>query len=75
MLKSYPWKQAGALATALAAFASPAFAGEADIKIPEQIKTITFFDGALTGMNVLMIGLAVCVVATIYGWMQYLQIR
>jgi K(+)-stimulated pyrophosphate-energized sodium pump len=75
MLKSYPWKQAGALATALAAFASPAFAGEADIKIPEQIKTITFFDGALTGMNVLMIGLAVCVVATIYGWMQYLQTK
>ncbi len=75
MLKSYPWKRAGALATALAAFASPAFAGEADIKIPEQIKTITFFDGALTGMNVLMIGLAVCVVATIYGWMQYLQTK
>jgi len=75
MLKSYPWKQAGALATALAAFASPAFAGEADIKIPEQIKTITFLDGALTGMNVLMIGLAVCVVATIYGWMQYLQTK
>jgi len=75
MLKSYPWKQAGALATALAAFASPAYAGEADIKIPEQIKTITFLDGALTGMNVLMIGLAVCVVATIYGWMQYLQTK
>jgi K(+)-stimulated pyrophosphate-energized sodium pump len=75
MLKSYPWKQAGALATALAAFASPAFAGEADIKIPEQIKTITFLDGSLTGMNVLMIGLAVCVVATIYGWMQYLQTK
>jgi K(+)-stimulated pyrophosphate-energized sodium pump len=75
MLKNHPWKQAGVLATALAAFATPAFASEADIRIPAEIKTVEFLNGALNGMNVLMIGLAVCVVATIYGWMQYLQTK
>src|SRR5687767_7221501 len=74
MLKNHPWKQAGVLATALAAFATPAFAGEADIKIPD-LRSVQFFGGSLSGMNVLMIGLAVCVVATIYGWMQYLQTK
>ena len=49
-------------------------ASEADIKIPD-LTQVTFFDGSLTGMNVLMIGLAVCVVGTIYGWMQYIQTR
>jgi K(+)-stimulated pyrophosphate-energized sodium pump len=74
MLKSYPWKKAAALATALAASAVPAFASEADIKIPD-LTSVSFFGGSLTGMNILMIGLAVCVVATIYGWMQYVQTR
>jgi K(+)-stimulated pyrophosphate-energized sodium pump len=49
-------------------------ASEADIRIPD-LTQVTFFDGALSGMNVLMIGLAVCVLGTIYGWMQYIQTR
>ncbi len=52
----------------------PAFAGEADIKIPD-LKSVTFFDGALSGQNVLLIGLVVCVLAMIYGWMQYVQTK
>lgn len=49
-------------------------ASEADIKIPD-LQSVRFFDGALTGMNVLMIGLAVCVLGVVYGWVQYLQTR
>jgi K(+)-stimulated pyrophosphate-energized sodium pump len=49
-------------------------ASEADIQIPD-LRQVTFFDGSLSGMNVLMIGLAVCVVGMIYGWMQYIQTR
>jgi K(+)-stimulated pyrophosphate-energized sodium pump len=49
-------------------------AGESDIRIPD-LKQVTFFGGSLSGMNVLMIGLAVCVAATIYGWTQYIQTR
>jgi K(+)-stimulated pyrophosphate-energized sodium pump len=74
MLKSYPWKRAGALATALAASASPALASEADIHIPD-LNSVKFLGGSLSGNNVLMIGLAVCVLAMIYGWMQYVQTK
>ncbi len=74
MLHSYPWKKAAALATALATFACPAFASEADIKIPD-LSSVSFFDGALSGTQVLMFGLIVCVVGTIYGWLQYIQTR
>jgi K(+)-stimulated pyrophosphate-energized sodium pump len=64
----------GVLAAALAASAPAALASEADIKIPD-LKQVTFLGGSLSGHGILMIGLAVCVVATIYGWMQYLQTR
>jgi K(+)-stimulated pyrophosphate-energized sodium pump len=74
MLNNHPWKQAGVLATALAAFVTPAFASEADIHIPD-LSSVRFFDGALTGHAVLMIGLAVCLLGTIYGWMQYVQTK
>ncbi len=70
----YPWKQAGLVAAALAACSPSAFASESDIKIPD-LSSVKFFDGALSGNAVLMIGLAVCVVATIYGWIQYLQTK
>jgi K(+)-stimulated pyrophosphate-energized sodium pump len=49
-------------------------ASEADIKIPD-LRTVSFFDGSLSGINVLMIGLVVCVLGTIYGWVQYLQTK
>jgi K(+)-stimulated pyrophosphate-energized sodium pump len=74
MLKSNVWKQAGVLGLLTAASTSSAFASEADIRIPD-IKQVLFFNGALNGMNVMMIGLAVCVIATIYGWLQYIQTK
>ena len=49
-------------------------AGEADIRIPDLAKT-TFLHGALTGHQVLWLGLVVCALATAYGWWQYLQTR
>ena len=62
-------------AAALAAFASPALrASEADIKIPD-LKSVSFFDGSLSGNAVLMIGLVVCALGVVYGWMQYIQTK
>ncbi|MEO6876264.1 MAG: sodium/proton-translocating pyrophosphatase, partial [Opitutaceae bacterium] len=62
-------------AAALAASLLPALrASESDIHIPD-LTSVSFFDGALTGMNVLMIGLVVCALGVIYGWMQYIQTR
>jgi K(+)-stimulated pyrophosphate-energized sodium pump len=62
-------------AVALASFFPVSLrASEADIRIPD-LTSVTFFNGALTGMNVLMIGLVVCVLGTIYGWMQYIQTK
>jgi len=70
ILLSRKW---GAAALA-AAIPSALRASEADIKIPD-LSQVTFFNGSLTGMNVLMIGLAVCVFGMIYGWLQYIQTR
>src|SRR3982751_7136909 len=62
---------AAALATVVS---TNARASEADIKIPD-LSQVSFFNGSLSGTNVLMIGLAVCVVGVIYGWLQYIQTK
>ncbi len=49
-------------------------ASEADIHIPD-LSSVSFLGGSLSGMNVLMIGLVVCVLGGIYGWVQYLQTK
>ncbi len=49
-------------------------AGEADIRIPDLGGT-SFLGGSLGGLQILWLGLAVCVLATAYGWWQYLQTR
>ena len=51
-----------------------AVAGEADIRIPDLGQT-TFLGGALSGHQVLWLGLVVCALATAYGWWQYAQTR
>ena len=63
----------GAAALSLA-LPSSIWASEADINIPD-LKQVIFFNGSLSGTNVLMIGLVVCLVGMIYGWMQYVQTR
>ena len=49
-------------------------AGEADIKIP-ALDQATFLGGALSGPAILWIGIAVCLLAVGYGWLQYIQTR
>jgi len=66
-------------ATALAALVpllapDAARASEANIKIPD-LGAVSFMGGALSGTNVLLIGLVVCVVGVIYGWLQYIQTK
>ncbi|HVT73998.1 MAG TPA: sodium-translocating pyrophosphatase [Lacunisphaera sp.] len=66
--------QLGAAAV-LAASVSPTLrASESDIKIPD-LTQVSFFHGSLSGHAVLMIGLAVCALAVVYGWMQFVQTR
>ena len=62
-------------AAALATTLLPSLrASESDIHIPD-LKSVSFFNGALSGNAVLMIGLVVCALGVIYGWMQYIQTR
>ena len=68
--KSLKW---GAAATA-ATIPSLLRASEADIRIPD-LRAITFFDGSLSGTSILMIGLVVCALGMVYGWIQYIQTR
>ena len=62
-------------AAALAAlFPTGLRASEADLKIPD-LSQVSFLGGSLSGTTVLVIGLVVCVLGTVYGWMQYVQTR
>jgi K(+)-stimulated pyrophosphate-energized sodium pump len=51
-----------------------AFAGEADIKLPD-LSQVSFMGGALGGMMILNLGLIVCVVGIAFGWLQYTQTK
>ncbi|HOF04224.1 MAG TPA: sodium-translocating pyrophosphatase [Syntrophales bacterium] len=63
-----------AMAVMLFLMVPMAFAGEADIKLPD-LTQVTFVGGALSGMLILNLGLAICVVGMIFGWMQYTQTK
>jgi K(+)-stimulated pyrophosphate-energized sodium pump len=65
---------AAALAAMFLILPATLSASEADIHIPDLSK-VTFFGGSLTGLSVLLIGLVVCVLGVVYGWMQYVQTR
>ena len=51
-----------------------AFAGEADIKIPD-LTQVAFIGGSLGGLTILNVGLLICVVGMIFGWFQYIQTK
>ena len=51
-----------------------AFAGEADIRLPDR-SHVSFMGGALSGMLILNLGLVICVIGMIFGWMQYSQTK
>jgi len=71
ILRRFPQLGAAALA---ASFLPSLRASESDIRIPD-LTSVSFFGGSLTGMSVLMIGLVVCALGVIYGWVQYIQTR
>ena len=56
--------------------ATSAFAGEADIKIPD-LSSVAFdlFGSRLSGMSLMYFGLLVCALGVAYGWLQYIQTR
>ena len=47
-----------------------AFAGDADINLP-ALDHVSFFNGALTSHGILYLGLAICAVGALFGWMEY----
>lgn len=51
-----------------------AFAGEADIKIPD-LTQISFMGGALGGLTILNFGLVICAIGMFFGWRQYIQTK
>jgi K(+)-stimulated pyrophosphate-energized sodium pump len=54
--------------------AGAAFAGEADIKLPDVL-SVSFLGGSLTGAAILNFGLIVCAIGMIFGIMQYVQTK
>ena len=54
--------------------AGAAFAGEADIKLPD-LTQVSFLGGALAGMTILNVGLIICVIGMIFGIIQYVQTK
>ena len=54
--------------------AGTAFAGEANIQLPDLTK-ITFFGGALGGLTILNFGLLICLVGLGFGFLQYAQTK
>ena len=54
--------------------AGAAFAGEADIKLPDVL-SVSFLGGTLTGATILNFGLIVCAIGMIFGIMQYVQTK
>ena len=62
------------MAIMLFLMAPMAFAGEADIKLP-PLGQVSFVGGALSGMMILNLGLIICIIGMIFGWMQYTQTK
>ncbi|MFI5356038.1 MAG: sodium-translocating pyrophosphatase [Opitutales bacterium] len=64
-----------ALALAMASFATPAFASEADIHIPDL--TSVRFDGlgGVTGITLMYLGILMCAIGAVFGLVQYLQTK
>jgi len=75
MLSINPWKRAGTLAAILAASAHPAFAGEADIHIPDL--TSVHFDGlgGVSGLSLMYLGILLCAIGAVFGLVQYRQTK
>jgi len=68
------WSLSHSLGIILFLMTPMAFAGEADIKIPD-LTQISFMGGSLGGLTILNIGLLICAIGMIFGWFQYTQTK
>lgn len=50
------------------------FAGEADLTIP-SLKNATFFNGAITGWELLLYGMLIVLIGMVFGYIQFIRIR
>ena len=74
MLKDKPRFLGVLLITFLASL--PAFAGEADINLPDLSKvSFNLFGNTVSGYALMYFGIVVCALGTIYGWVQYQQTK
>ncbi|HTL68414.1 MAG TPA: sodium-translocating pyrophosphatase [Lacunisphaera sp.] len=72
---SNAWKLMGALVVALAASATPAFAGEADINIPDLTHVRFEGLGGVSGEMLMYLGIAMCAIGAAFGLVQYTQTK
>ncbi|HEY3276214.1 MAG TPA: sodium-translocating pyrophosphatase [Syntrophorhabdaceae bacterium] len=64
------------LAMMVVLFATQAFAGEADIILPDLSKvTFNIFGGAMGGLSIMYFGLVVCLVGLVFAIIQYTQTK
>jgi K(+)-stimulated pyrophosphate-energized sodium pump len=68
------WSLFCSLAIILFLMTPMAFAGEADIKLPD-LTQVSFMGGALGGLTILNVGLLICLIGMIFGWLQYIQTK
>ncbi|MDD5100955.1 MAG: sodium-translocating pyrophosphatase, partial [Syntrophales bacterium] len=68
------WSLFCSLAIILFLMTPMAFAGEADIKLPD-LTQVNFMGGALGGLTILNVGLVICLIGMAFGWMQYTQTK
>ncbi len=68
------WSLVCSLGISLFLMTPTAFAGEADIKLPD-LTQISFMGGTLGGLTILNLGLLICVIGMVFGWRQYIQTK
>ena len=54
--------------------ATNAFAGDADINLP-SLDQVSFYNGTLGSHAILYLGLVICAVGAVFGWMEYRNTR
>ncbi len=68
------WSLVSSLGISLFLMTPTAFAGEADIKLPD-LTQISFMGGTLGGLTILNLGLVICAIGMVFGWRQYIQTK
>ena len=74
MCKRGFWSLVSSLGISLYLMTPMAFAGEADIKLPD-LSQVSFIGGSLGGLTILNVGLIICAIGMVFGWRQYLQTK